>query len=103
MVSQVWVLAHEIVLRVELCVRSLMRRRLHQLLRWLMEVSGLMHRRPIHDPTLIQRNNRLLTFLLNRARWTDPALWQLNYGSYGTFDFYLVVDLVVGLAVVVVW
>lgn len=45
---------------------------------------------------------RLSSLLLDRSSGPGAVLWQLNYGSYGTFDFLFVVNLVVGLAVMIV-
>lgn len=41
-------------------------------------------------------------FFLETSDWSGAVLWQLNHGSYGTFDFVFVMNLVIGLAVVIV-
>lgn len=42
------------------------------------------------------------SLFLVRTEYSDAVLRQLNHGSYGTFDFFFVVDSVVRLAVMVV-
>lgn len=53
--------------------------------------------RTVDDSPLI--DVRLGSLLLDGS---GAVLWQLNYGSYGTFDFVFVVNLIVRLAVMVV-
>lgn len=90
-------LRNEIVLRVEVNVRPLLRWSLNKRLGRLVEI----HRRTVHNSSLILWT-WLSSLFLDGASWADAVLWQLNYGSYGTFDFNFVVNLIVGLAVVVV-
>lgn len=57
----------------------------------------------IHNSSLLRSSLRR-SLLLVRSEHSDAVLWQrLNHGSYGTFDFFFVVDSVVRLAVMVVW
>lgn len=55
------------------------------------------------DDSSLLRSDLRRSLLLVRSEDSDAVLWQrLNHGSYGTFDFFFVVDSVVRLAVMVV-
>lgn len=47
----------------------------------------------------------MLSFLFNRQhrKGSQTILWQLNYGLYGTLDFFLIMNMIVGLAVMIMW
>lgn len=81
----------EIVLLVEVEMWSLIWRRLSQRLWWVVEVAG----RIVDDSSLIWER----AFLL-QSRWAGAVLWQLNYGSYGTFEFDFVENSAVRFALV---
>jgi hypothetical protein len=89
--------SNEVVVGVEVSVRSLEGWRLSKLLRWLVEVYW----RAVDDASLALRSG-LGSFFFDWACWSNSALGKLNDRSYGTFDFNFIVDLVVGLAMVIV-
>lgn len=92
-------LLDEVALRVEIGRGSLERRLLSRLR---MEIW---RRALVDDSSLLRsdlRTSLRRSLFLVRSEHSDAVLWQLNHGSYGTFDFFFVVDSVVRLAVMIV-
>lgn len=89
--------SNEVILWVKIKVGSRVRGTLNQRLLLMMQIG---RRLTVTDnSSLCLRCTLFLNCLRNRS---GAVLWQLNYGSYGTFEFFFVVNFVVRLAVMIV-